>query len=160
MEEYIEYGFPINGLVSGKDWEVFGAILLEDEAADGYCGNGKGADLQHYEVKSCVNKNGNGCYEYQYHRNTGHEKLKEETELVDHAFIFYKPKYKDFEVWTVNQKYIQEHTEGEDWSGRIRENYEGTNKQRCRLRVPHTLVKDKGELILKVVDSKVVLSNA
>lgn len=156
--EYVAKGFPTTGIVTGKDWEVFTAILLNDMAAKNYRGNGCGADLRRHEVKSgCIQENGSVSYEYQYQSITGLTKMKEETELVDHVYIPYKPGYKDFEIWWVSVQEIREYVEENDWRGKYRRAYIENDRQRCRPTLPHSQVRERGKLILKIVNNKIVL---
>ena len=62
-----------------SDWEVFASILVKDVGTK----LTKGVDLSKYEVKSAEK---GGSYEYQYHKNTGKQKLREDTR-VGHLFF-------------------------------------------------------------------------
>ena len=72
------HGFSIPGSVSSSDWELFAAILVGRKAAAGY-----GADLEGLEIKSAQM---GSSFEYQYHKHTGLEKLKDDMK-VNHLFI-------------------------------------------------------------------------
>jgi hypothetical protein len=65
-----------------SDWEVFASILVKDVGTK----LTKGVDLSRYEVKSAEK---GGSYEYQYHKNTGRQKLKEDMR-VGHLFFDHK----------------------------------------------------------------------
>jgi hypothetical protein len=54
-----------------SDWEVFASILVKDVGTK----LGKGVDLSKHEVKSAEE---GGSYEYQYHKNSGKDKLRED----------------------------------------------------------------------------------
>src|SRR5438477_5763779 len=67
------------GGVMPSDWEVFASILVRDVGRKLM----SGIDLSNYEVKSAVS---GGSYEYQYHKNTGKEKLLNDAK-VGHLFF-------------------------------------------------------------------------
>lgn len=56
------------GKALSSDWEVFASILVKDIGTK----LTKGVDLSKYEVKSAE---AGGNYEYQYHKNSGKQKL-------------------------------------------------------------------------------------
>jgi len=62
-----------------SDWEVFASILVKDVGTK----LTRGVDLSRYEVKSAEN---GGSYEYQYHKNTGKQKLNDDMH-VGHLFF-------------------------------------------------------------------------
>lgn len=57
--------------VMASDWEVFASILVRDVGQK----LASGIDLTNYEVKSAAS---GSSYEYQYHKNTGKAKLRED----------------------------------------------------------------------------------
>jgi hypothetical protein len=67
------------GKALSSDWEVFASILVKDVGTK----LTKGVDLSKYEVKSAEN---GGSYEYQYHKNTGKQKLVDDIR-VGHLFF-------------------------------------------------------------------------
>src|SRR5579862_5862799 len=67
------------GAAMSSDWEVFASILVRDLGQK----LAAGIDLSQYEVKSASN---GGSYEYQYHRNTGKQKLRKDAE-AGHLFF-------------------------------------------------------------------------
>lgn len=71
------------GKALSSDWEVFASILVKDVGTK----LTKGVDLSKYEVKSAEN---GGSYEYQYHRNTGKQKLEDDIR-VGHLFFDTEP---------------------------------------------------------------------
>ena len=62
------------GAAMSSDWEVFASILVRDVGKK----LAAGIDLSQHEVKSAFD---GGNYEYQYHKNTGREKLKRDAEV-------------------------------------------------------------------------------
>jgi len=56
------------GKALSSDWEVFASILVKDIGTK----LTKGVDLSKYQVKSAED---GGNYEYQYHKNSGRQKL-------------------------------------------------------------------------------------
>jgi hypothetical protein len=68
-----------SGVALSSDWEVFASILVRDVGKKLVAGT----DLTLHEVKSAYK---GGSYEYQYHKNTGKEKLKRDSE-VGHLFF-------------------------------------------------------------------------
>lgn len=67
------------GKALSSDWEVFASILVKDVGTK----LTKGVDLSKYEGKSAEN---GGSYEYQYHKNTGKQKLEDDIR-VGHLFF-------------------------------------------------------------------------
>ena len=62
-----------------SDWEVFASILVKNVGSK----LSKGVDLSKHEIKSAEN---GGSYEYQYHKNTGKQKLEDDVR-VGHLFF-------------------------------------------------------------------------
>jgi hypothetical protein len=138
---YDKLGFKFTNGISSQDWEVFAALLLNDRA------NGKltGPDLTQYEVKS--SKQGKS-YEYQYHKNTGLQKL-ESDKTVDHVFVVYSLNYRDGAVMLVPKESLVSVFEG--WKQDVLRSYgeaEG-QAQRCRKQVSAGFVKEHGKVVYK-----------
>jgi hypothetical protein len=72
------------GKALSSDWEVFASILVKDVGTK----LTKGVDLSEYEVKSAEDR---GSYEYQYHKNSGKQKL-EDDKRVGHLFFDHTPR--------------------------------------------------------------------
>jgi len=142
-EVYEKYGFSIQRAVGSKDWEVFAAILLRGKAKGGV-----GADLQKYEIKSAVD---GSSYEYQYHKNTGLEKLEEDKQ-VDHVFIARSRDYQDIEVWLVERVFMQ--PKFEKWQPELIENYKNDLRQRFRRSITHNFVKEHGTQIMQIAQGE------
>jgi hypothetical protein len=140
---YERLQFPLAGTISSRDWEAFVAVLMRDKAKPGH-----GCDLTRHEVKSA--KMGNS-FEYQYHRNTGLEKLEGDKQ-VDHIFVSYGDHYDRIEV----RRLKAEQLEGtlEEWRQNIIESYQTDNpRQRCRHSLSYSFVKEHGEELL-VIDNE------
>jgi len=151
------YKFPWTGDFSPKDFELLGAVLMGDTAKKNYRGNGIGADLCKHEVKSAKRyEKSDPSYEYQYGKVTGFKKLKEELE-VDHVFFSYWNEYYNLEAWLVPIKNKLFRDEIALFEEKINEDYVVNDEQRCRPGIRHTLVKETGKLIMKIVDGKLVL---
>lgn len=74
------HNLKTSGSVPSITWELFGSILTGRRGKSGY-----GADLEGIEIKSAI---AGSSFEYQYHLNTGLDKLKED-QVVDHYFCSY-----------------------------------------------------------------------
>jgi hypothetical protein len=68
---------PPGSIAMSSDWEVFASMLVKDLGRK----FGAGIDLANYEVKSA--KEG-ASYEYQYHKNTGLDKLAKDATGQSH----------------------------------------------------------------------------
>ncbi|HTW58146.1 MAG TPA: hypothetical protein VMD99_08450 [Terriglobales bacterium] len=106
------------GKVQPSDWEVFASILVNDVGTK----LTKGVDLSGNEVKSAEK---GGSYEYQYHKSTGRQKLKDDMR-VGHLFF----DHRDY-LRSVNLRY----SSGADLSQFFRkwlEEFPDPYQQRCR----------------------------
>lgn len=147
----IEHKLKIAGSVPSVLWELFGAVLTERS------GSGLiGSDLLGWEVKSA--KEG-GSYEYQYHLNTGGDKLKDDCE-VNHLFCTYSETYKDVAVRVMR---------GEDladkyfkfWEPEYLKNYDASvhrsqRRQRFRRSISFGYIDTHGVLVLQIKNGKLV----
>lgn len=142
-------GFPPNGTISFKDWELFGALLVRDRSK-----GGNGSDLLEHEIKSA---GPGGSFEYQYHKKTGLQKLEEDRK-VKHVFISYDNDYKDIKVRLIKPEQTEKIFEG--WKEKIIKCYpkgdDSNSKQRCRQRIPHGVVEQQGELLMAIKDGELV----
>ena len=138
-----KYSFPVNGLVSSHDWELFAAILFNRSKQQ------KGADLGDYEIKSA--KDGSN-FEYQYHKNCGSLKLRED-QKVNHVYISYDNQYKDITVRKLAGKSLIPLMK--EWETLFDSNYQN-NKQRFRKNVPYSFVKKKAEIIFTTKGGRMV----
>lgn len=146
----VDHKLKVAGSVPSVIWELFGSILTER------MGSGlTGADLLGWEVKSA--KIG-GSFEYQYHLNTGTNKLVEDCH-VNHLFCIYSGDYKDVTVRAMkgsdlSEKFFQ------SWIPGYHSNYstssaESLRRQRFRKNITASHVARNGELILKIENGKI-----
>jgi len=138
-EIYERYGFSLQGSVGPKDWEVFAAILLNDRAR-----RGDGADLEHYEVKSATT---GSSFEYQYHRDHGLDKLKDDRD-IDHVFVARSKNYMDVEFWLVERTNILPIFDR--WLPELVKNYETAARQRFRRSITYGLIRNQGTQLLEI----------
>ena len=144
-----------SGSVPSIAWELFGSILTGKKGKPGY-----GADLDGVEIKSAID---GSSFEYQYHLNTGLEKLKED-QSVDHYFCSYTPDYQSFEVYFMSGKNLAPYLT--KWIPEYLKNYnkiEGASsldasarRQRFRRSVPYGWVAKNGRLVMKVEGGKLI----
>lgn len=142
---YQQYGFTLQGSIGSKDWEVFAAILMGDRASAG-----DGADLENYEVKSALTGN---SFEYQYHRNRGLDKLRDER-AVDHLFVARSSTYQDVEVWLVDRAELL--ATFDRWLPELQENYRAESRQRFRRSVTYRFVATQGTQLMKIKNGALI----
>ncbi len=142
---YEAYGFTLQGSVGSKDWEVFAAVLMGDRASPG-----DGADLENYEVKSALLGN---SFEYQYHRNQGLNKLRDER-AVDHIFVARSSTYQDVEVWLVDRAELI--ATFDRWLPELQENYLAETRQRFRRSVTYRFVATRGTKLLNIKGGELI----
>lgn len=130
------------GKVIASDWEVFASILVRDVGTK----LGKGIDLKGNEVKSAEN---GGSYEYQYHKVSGMQKLRDDME-VGHLFFAHSDNLRLVELRYVSGKKASEHFRV--W---LREYPKKYDKQRHRKSIPHKWVVQHGDLLMRLVDGEV-----
>ena len=153
-------GFRINGTISPAYWELFGSILTRDKSSEGH-----GADLCNFEIKTSCDTN--HAFEYQYHRNGGVSKLREEMS-IEHVFITYGNEYRDVTVQVLEGYKITDVLYG--WLPKIEEKYNiGNNvpllnnrvkqredSQRCRMGLPRKIVDERGVTVMAIREAKLV----
>jgi hypothetical protein len=130
------------GKVQSSDWEVFASILVKDVGTK----LTRGVDLSQYEVKSAE---GGGNYEYQYHKNTGKQKLKDDMR-VGHLFFDHRNNLR-----SVDLRYAS----GDELSAFFQkwlDEYPDPYPQRYRKNVPFTWVKRHGTLLMSLRDGEVL----
>jgi len=148
------HGLKVAGSVHPVKWELFGSFLT------GAAGTGNtGADLDGWEVKSAGSGN---SYEYQYHLNTGLEKLREDA-VVNHVFCSYSPKYDEVEVWVAQGKYLTEKYFSK-WIPLYQLNYDQSvdpkqRRQRFRKSISHSYVKKVGGMVLRIAKGELVYTH-
>lgn len=136
----------LNGAVPAQDWEVFGAILVNDFGND----EPYGSDLTSHEIKSTKRRKSGTKFEYQYHKKAWREKLAHDR-TIDHVFILYESGYEDLEVYVLKPQPFAEHVESQDWFGKLRARYGGdTDNNRGRCDVHLTQVQSRGSVVMQV----------
>ncbi len=139
---YAARNIRAGSLITPSDWEVFASILVKDVGTK----MGAGIDLAKYEVKSAT---AGGSYEYQYHKNTGLEKLAKDM-TVGHLFF----DHADF-LARVDLRYA----DGAAMKGEFFEpwlnKYPDPYPQRYRKQVPFHWVKKNGVLLMSIEDGEV-----
>ncbi len=125
-----------------SDWEVFASMLVNDLGRK----FGAGIDLANYEVKSA--KRG-GSYEYQYHKNTGLDKLAKDME-VGHLFFDYFDNLREVDLRYLHGSQMTE------FFDKWREEYPNPYRQRYRKNIPYGFVKQQGKLLMTLKDGEVV----
>jgi hypothetical protein len=145
-------GLKVPGSVPSVMWEAFCAVLTERS------GRGvTGADLLGWEVKSAVM---GASFEYQYHLNTGGEKLDEDC-VVNHLFCSYSATYEDVVVSAVRGPDLSERFFNA-WRPGYIENYDrsqNVRRQRFRRAIPYSYPKNHGILVLEIKNSEIVNRN-
>lgn len=131
-----------SGKVMSSDWEVFASILVRDVGRK----LAKGIDLGHYEVKSAEN---GGSYEYQYHRNTGKEKLVADTK-VGHLFFDHRDNLKLVEL-----RYLSGSDLREQFFDVWAHDYPDPYPQRYRKSISYGWVKSNGTLLMRLESGEV-----
>ena len=136
---------PVTVHVAGKalssDWEVFASILVKDVGTK----LTKGVDLSGHEVKSAEN---GGSYEYQYHKNTGKEKLRQDMRL-GHLFFDHRDNLRQVDL---------RYASGEQLSVFIQkwlDGYPDPYPQRYRKSISFSWVKKHGTLLMSLRDGEV-----
>jgi hypothetical protein len=149
-----ELGLKVAGSVPSVMWEAFCAKLVERK------GTGLiGADLEGWEVKSA--KFG-GSFEYQYHLNTGQDKLDDDC-LVNHLFCSYSTEYENVIVMAMKGPGLADQF-FRAWMPGYVENYcassdPRTRRQRYRKSIPQSYVKNNGTLVLEIRDAEIIHRN-
>ncbi len=144
-----QHNLKIAGSVHSVIWELFGASLT------GRSGTGTtGADLNGWEVKSAKL---DGSYEYQYHLNSGLEKLHEDCK-VNHLFCSYSETYKDVFVRAIHGSNL-EHI-FLSWENDLIKNYNSSTpadqrRQRFRKNISYGYVVKHGVPILTISNGEI-----
>jgi hypothetical protein len=104
-----------------------------------------GIDLSQYEVKSAQD---GGSYEYQYHKNTGKDKLKRDME-AGHLFFDHRDNLR-----RVDLRYAHGSAMKQFFSEWLTE-YPDPYPQRYRKNIPFQWVKDNGILLMTLTNGEV-----
>ena len=149
------HGLKTSGSVPSIAWELFGSILTGKKGKSGY-----GADLEGVEIKSAT---AGSSFEYQYHLNTGLDKLKED-QVVDHFFCSYAPDYQSFQVYFMSGAKLAPYFG--KWIPEYLKNYNkvdgaisleaSARRQRFRRSVPYGWVANNGHLVMKVEAGRLI----
>jgi len=156
-----ERNLKTSGSVPSIAWELFGSILTGKRGKSGY-----GTDLEGIEIKSAIT---GGSFEYQYHLNTGLEKL-EEDQAVDHFFCSYSADYQSFQVFFAKgeqlssffnkwiPEYLSNYNKMEPSASMDSSNMADSSKRRQRFRrsIPYGWVVKNGMPIMTVKDGKLI----
>src|SRR5260370_3945729 len=129
------------GAAMPSDWEVFASILVRDVGKK----LAAGIDLSQYEVKSA---SAGGSYEYQYHKNTGKEKLKRDAE-VGHLFFDHQDNLRH-----VDLRYAHGNSMREFFTKWLRE-YPDPYPQRYRKNIPFNWVERNALLLMTLTEGEV-----
>lgn len=130
-----------SGAAMSSDWEVFASILVRDVGRK----LAAGVDLSEYEVKSAFS---GGSYEYQYHKNTGKQKLKRDLE-AGHLFFDHRDNLRHVDLRYAHGTALKEFFE--KW---LKE-YPDPYPQRYRKNIPFNWVKKNGTLLMTLTDGEV-----
>jgi hypothetical protein len=128
------------GTTMSADWEVFASILLDDLGKK----LSAGVDLSHYEVKSAKQQ---ASYEYQYHKNSGMDKLKHDM-IVGHLFFEYGENLRLVHLRYVHGSQLQNFFQ--KWLDEWPEPY----PQRYRKSIPYKWVEENGVLLMTLRDGE------
>ena len=151
-----EHNLKTSGSVPSITWELFGSILTGRKGKSGY-----GADLEGIEIKSAI---AGSSFEYQYHLNTGLDKLKED-QIVDHFFCSYSTDYQSFQVYFASgksvtpffKKWIPEYLKNYNKLGAADSLDASARRQRFRRSIPFGWVSTNGQLVMEVRNGKLIV---
>ncbi len=129
------------GKVQPSDWEVFASILVKDVGTK----LTKGVDLSGNEVKSAEN---GGSYEYQYHKNTGRQKLKDDMR-VGHLFFDHRDNLRSVDLRYASGADLSEFFQ--KWLKEFPEPYQ----QRYRRNIPFGWVQQNATLLMSLRNGEV-----
>ncbi len=124
------------GKALSSDWEVFASILVKDVGTK----LTHGVDLSQFEVKSAEQ---GGSFEYQYHRNTGIQKLRSDME-VGHLFFSHADDLGKVELRYLHGTALKEYFES--WLKLYPDPY----PQRYRKSIPFGVVSRIGDLLMRI----------
>ncbi len=132
-------------MITPRDWEVFASMLVNDVGQK----LAAGIDLTNYEVKSAKTK---GSYEYQYHKESGREKLIQDAK-VGHLFFEYSENLREINLRYMHGSQLSSYfSEWLDEFPKTPRDYKG---QRFRKQIPHGAVVKEGKLLMRLVDGEV-----
>lgn len=154
IDLYKDRDMKIAGTVSSSDWELF-ASLITGRRGDGITGS----DLLGWEVKSA--KRG-GSYEYQYHLNTGEEKLNDDCN-VNHIFFSYSETYENVIVKAIKGSELAENFFLK-WKPDYINNYDKSvpksqRRQRFRKSIPFKYIEQHAITVLEIKEGVLIYKN-
>ncbi len=138
---YTARGVRSTASAMSSDWEVFASILVRDVGKK----LAAGIDLSEYEAKSALD---GGNYEYQYHKNTGREKLKRDME-VGHLFFDHRDNLQHVDLRYAHGSSMEQFFR--KWLAEYPKPY----LQRYRKNIPFQWVKENGILLMTLTDGEV-----
>ena len=133
---------PTGSVALSSDWEVFASMLVKDVGRK----LGPGIDLLNHEVKSAKRRS---AYEYQYHKDTGRDKLKKDM-VVGHLFFEYFDNLREVSLRYLHGSQLLPFFE--DWLNQ----YPNPYRQRYRKSIPYGFVKQNGVLLMSLKNGEVV----
>lgn len=139
---YSARGVRPGGAAMSSDWEVFASILIKDIGKK----LGSGIDLSGYEVKSAER---NGAYEYQYHKNTGKQKLLDDMN-AGHLFFNHSDNLRNVEL-----RYLHGSDLKKIFFEKWLKGYPDPYPQRYRKSISFSWVKQHGELLMVLMNGEV-----
>lgn len=129
------------GTTMSSDWEVFASMLVNDPGRK----LAAGIDLSNYEVKSAA---ASGSYEYQYHKNTGKQKLARDMK-VGHLFFEHADNLRLVHLRFAHGSQMK--TFFRKWLAEYPDPY----PQRYRKSIPYSWVEKNGKLLMTLTDGEV-----
>lgn len=138
---YTARGVRSAGTTMSSDWEVFASILVRDVGQK----LASGIDLSNNEVKSA---GAGGSYEYQYHKNTGKQKLLDDIK-VGHLFFEHSDNLRNVHLRYVHGRKMKQFFQA--WL----DSYPDPYPQRYRKNVPYGWVRDNAKLLMTLKDGEV-----
>lgn len=139
---YSARGVHARGGVLSSDWEVFASMLVGDVGEKLH----SGIDLVGHEVKAAGLR---ASYEYQYHKESGREKLAKDMR-VGHLFFEYSDNLKN-----VTLRYAHGSQMKEQFFDKWLEEFPVPYRQRYRKSIPYGWVKKNGALLMTLTSGEV-----
>ena len=129
------------GTTMASDWEVFASILVRDLGQK----LAAGIDLSNFEVKSAA---AGGSYEYQYHKDSGLQKLAHDLK-VGHLFFEHADNLRVVHLRYAHGSQMKKYFT--EW----RDNWPEPYPQRYRKNIPYGWVKANGTLLMTITNGEV-----
>jgi hypothetical protein len=129
------------GTTMASDWEVFASILVRDLGQK----LAAGVDLSNFEVKSAA---AGGNYEYQYHKESGQQKLAHDMK-VGHLFFEHADNLRVVHLRYAHGRQMKKFFT--QWRADWPEPYQ----QRYRKNIPYGWVRDNGTLLMTITNGEV-----